>query len=399
MLALLYSLILLYCLLYSFLTFYFVNKNVKTSYDQKNTNFTTKILVVIPAHNEEKNLTKCLEALQNINYSPNLLSIIVLADRCSDNTVNIAKIFGVHVLEDLPNENKCKGDLLKSFCQNHKNKILAYDTICLLDADSMVKPDFFINADKEFKKGHTIIQGVAEACQISNTAVSNFMMVLQSLINVFFYKSFSYKNYSILLNGKGMIISTKILSRIQWPVDSLVEDIEFSILALLKGYEIIFCENMKYEVLQPDTWIGFWHQQRRWISGQLSMNKYIFKIFNNVFVAHNKFIAPLYFLLVGLINSCNLVLLILLVIFAKINVLLPLFIFYYFSALTIAYFTVKYDKRTSKIESIIFFPLIFLLWSFICFTCLMFPQKKWLDISKNKIVITSMINKKFNFNL
>ena len=55
-----------------------------------------KFSVIIPAHNEEKYIGKCLQSvLSAAKYvRPDRVEIIVVANRCTDNTVKIARHYG-----------------------------------------------------------------------------------------------------------------------------------------------------------------------------------------------------------------------------------------------------------------------------------------------------------------
>ncbi len=62
--------------------------------------------VIIPAHNEEKYIGKCLEAIKEAaeSVSPRRVQVIVVANRCTDSTAAIAEEYGAKVLI---NEDKC----------------------------------------------------------------------------------------------------------------------------------------------------------------------------------------------------------------------------------------------------------------------------------------------------
>ena len=59
-----------------------------------------KISIVIPAHNEEKYIGKCLESILKASKSfENQVEIIVVLNRCTDRTEEIAKSYNCILLK------------------------------------------------------------------------------------------------------------------------------------------------------------------------------------------------------------------------------------------------------------------------------------------------------------
>jgi cellulose synthase/poly-beta-1,6-N-acetylglucosamine synthase-like glycosyltransferase len=104
------------------------------------------ITALIPAHNEEKLIGATIQSLMNQDRKPD--RIIVVADNCTDNTVEIAKSFGVEVFLSVDNEKKA-GAL---------NQVLATilpdlgenDTVMIMDADTVLRQGFLSAAAKRF---------------------------------------------------------------------------------------------------------------------------------------------------------------------------------------------------------------------------------------------------------
>jgi hypothetical protein len=72
---------------------------------------TAKIVVVVPAHNEEASIARTLQALLQQTRRPD--RVIVVADNCSDKTVEVARRFGsrVTVIETVGNRDRKVGAL------------------------------------------------------------------------------------------------------------------------------------------------------------------------------------------------------------------------------------------------------------------------------------------------
>lgn len=90
----------------------------------------TVFSVIIPAHNEEKYIGKCLEAIRAATEaaSPLRVQTIVVANRCTDRTADIAREFGAEVCE---NNDKCISSI-----RNAGAKMAAGEILVTIDADS-----------------------------------------------------------------------------------------------------------------------------------------------------------------------------------------------------------------------------------------------------------------------
>lgn len=91
-----------------------------------------KFSVIIPAHNEEKYIGKCLQSvLSAAKYvRPDRVEIIVVANRCTDNTVKIARHYGAAVLI---NDDKCIAAIRNTGAHAAGGEITV-----TLDADSLM---------------------------------------------------------------------------------------------------------------------------------------------------------------------------------------------------------------------------------------------------------------------
>ncbi len=88
--------------------------------------------VVIPAHNEEKYIGKCLQAVRSAAkyVKPDTVEIIVVANRCTDRTAAIARHYGARVLK---NDDKCIAAV-----RNTGVKAARGGIVVTVDADSLM---------------------------------------------------------------------------------------------------------------------------------------------------------------------------------------------------------------------------------------------------------------------
>lgn len=116
-----------------------------------------RITVLIPAHNEEVNINICLDALRR--QTTVATRIIVIADNCTDRTPELALAAGVEVFETVDNNLKKAGGLnqwldINLACMSDQELIM------VVDADSILEPDFIESALGYIREGYHAVGGV-----------------------------------------------------------------------------------------------------------------------------------------------------------------------------------------------------------------------------------------------
>ena len=85
------SLLIIFSVIYSAYLGIFISKLTRINNERNINNL--PVSVIVPARNEEKNLSSCLESLLNQSYPKELYEIIVVDDDSDDNTATIVKLF------------------------------------------------------------------------------------------------------------------------------------------------------------------------------------------------------------------------------------------------------------------------------------------------------------------
>ena len=121
----------IYC---GFVIWFFIGFNRKQAHTNTKTNF---VSIIVAAHNEEKNIGRCLRALTRQTYPANLFEIIVVDDRSTDGTADVAASFAethpqvkLHYIDETPPGMPPKKHALNTGIQQAKGEIL-----CFTDAD------------------------------------------------------------------------------------------------------------------------------------------------------------------------------------------------------------------------------------------------------------------------
>ena len=106
------------------------------------------ITVLIPAHNEALSLPHTLTSLRNQTRPPD--EIIVVADNCTDQTVEIAQSFGVKAFESAENRHR-KAGALNQVLSKILPEMGPHDVILVMDADSQINNTFLETAAEYFR--------------------------------------------------------------------------------------------------------------------------------------------------------------------------------------------------------------------------------------------------------
>lgn len=106
--------------------------------------------VIIPAHNEENYIGKCLESISQASgkVAPDTVQVIVVANRCTDKTVEIAKKYGAEICL---NNDKCISSVRNTGIKASNGEI-----IVTIDADSTMTRDSLIEIKEMLESGKYI---------------------------------------------------------------------------------------------------------------------------------------------------------------------------------------------------------------------------------------------------
>jgi cellulose synthase/poly-beta-1,6-N-acetylglucosamine synthase-like glycosyltransferase len=98
-----------------------------------------RVTVLIPAHDEEVSLPFTLNALAQQTRLPE--RVVVVADNCTDDTVQVAQRTGVDVIETVGNKGK-KGGALNQALAEILPDATGGDVVLVMDADTTITPRF-----------------------------------------------------------------------------------------------------------------------------------------------------------------------------------------------------------------------------------------------------------------
>ncbi|MAO64149.1 MAG: hypothetical protein CL666_04050 [Balneola sp.] len=236
-----------------------------------NSELNRKFAFIIPAHNEEKIISKTIYSLSGLIYPKINYDVFVIADNCTDQTAQIARTLGTNVLERTNPDRKGKGYALRwafDTVLSHKKK---YDALIVVDADSLVSGNFLEVMNDYLDRGSRVMQ-----CSDLVLPEPGNWSVEATRIGFLLYNYVKPLGRKVLglnmgLRGNGMCFSADVLKEIPWQAWSLTEDVEYGLVLLLKGERIDFAPEAEVYAQMPIEASNAETQRSRWEIGRFQI--------------------------------------------------------------------------------------------------------------------------------
>ncbi|MFH1528474.1 MAG: glycosyltransferase [Bacteroidota bacterium] len=228
-------------------------------------NLTTSIL--IPAYNEEKSISQCIDSCLNQTKKPE--EIIIVNDGSTDKTREILdyyqSVYGIKVI----NLKKNTGN--KSKAQEIGLKYVQTDIFIATDADTLLDAGFVEEIIKQFKKNNVVaICGYIKslkynwitACrEISYIYSQNFHKLAQSYINAIF----------VIPGCTSAFNTNNFKKHIFFDHDSITEDLDFTFSLHKLNQKIFYARKAIVYTQDPPNLSSYINQLKRWYGGSWQM--------------------------------------------------------------------------------------------------------------------------------
>lgn len=237
-----------------------------------------RLTVLIPARNEALNLPATLSSLRAQSTPP--AAIWVIADNCTDDTVEVARAAGADVYETVENRHRKAGGLNQLLGQLLP-AMADTDLVLVMDADTSLAADFIQRAFAEFVADSTLdavggmFYGNDEPGFLAQLQRNEYMrysrdigrrlgrvFVLTGTATVFrsdALRAVSDARGSVLPGERGQVYDTY----------SLTEDNELTLALKTLGASMISPQDCRVRTELMPTWRDLWHQRQRWQRGAL----------------------------------------------------------------------------------------------------------------------------------
>ncbi len=232
-----------------------------------------RIVVLIPAHDEEQAIARCVEHVLAQSRVPE--RVVVIAHNCSDGTAEQAREAGAEVME--VEGGSCKADALNEAFERLDDALAPEDVLMVVDADSYLSSGFVANGAAWLEKGYSAVGGVFRGRDdVRGGLVSRYVAFCEQQEYLRYERDVARKGGKALtLTGTAMMIRVAAAREVRdsrpyrrlYTRSSLVEDLEISVRLVNLGHRVVAPVACS---LTTETMSGFrklWKQRVRWKEG------------------------------------------------------------------------------------------------------------------------------------
>lgn len=235
------------------------------------------VVALVPAHNEEGEIEAAIRSLREQEASPDL--IVVIADNCTDGTVQRAQASGAYVFETVGNVHK-KAGALNQVLDLLLPELHDGDSVLVMDADSRLAPTFLAEAMRRLRDGVGGVGGV-----FTGRSGGGFVGMLQRNEYARYARDVArLKGKVLVLTGTATLFSARTLRHVVWAraegllpggsaqvydTNVLTEDNELTLALLHLGYQVISPKGCRLTTEVMPTWRDLYRQRLRWKRGAI----------------------------------------------------------------------------------------------------------------------------------
>ena len=256
-----------------FIGLYFATFVFSTVFEYKNDiyykpkrKFYPKVSLIVPCFNEEKNVSKTLQSILNLDYPKENLEIIIVDDGSIDKTLEIVQEFAKHDnrIKVFHKENGGKYTALNFGIQKSQNPFIG-----TVDADSFLHKDSVKKIMEQFEDPK--IMAVISTVRIANPkTIFEGVQYVEYLMGSLYRKAFSFLNAINVVPGPLSVFNKKVFAKIgPYKKAHQTEDLEFALRIQKANLKIAYAIDAIVYTQGCKTFRELLRQRLRWNRGFL----------------------------------------------------------------------------------------------------------------------------------
>jgi cellulose synthase/poly-beta-1,6-N-acetylglucosamine synthase-like glycosyltransferase len=223
-----------------------------------------RFLVLVPAHNEELSIGRCLAAI-NAQRRP-ADQVLVVADRCTDATAAIARGLGASVLERGAGEEPGRAAARQAGLDHAR--ALEWDAVLMLDADSVVAPGFISACERALAAGAEAVQARSES-ERGRSLTAEASLAAFALQGITLPRGRDRLGAAVRLRGTGMAIRRRLALAHRFGAPAS-EDLVYTLDLLLDAVRCRHVDGARLRSAGTSTWSAFGGQKVRYEAGRMA---------------------------------------------------------------------------------------------------------------------------------
>lgn len=228
----------------------------------------TRLSVVVPAHDEELLIGRCIDSLLAQSYPRGLYEVVVVADNCEDDTAAVAESAGVRVLRRTDASARGKGHALRWAMD-----LLAADqqppgAFVVVDADSVADPGMLAGLEERLRGGAAAVQAEYLVLEGSGSRRERLTGVGFLLFHRVRLGGRGVLGLPANLVGNGMLLSRELTVAHPWNAFSGAEDLEYTAELRLAGIRPVYAPAAVVWGPMPERSGAATEQRVRWEGGR-----------------------------------------------------------------------------------------------------------------------------------
>jgi cellulose synthase/poly-beta-1,6-N-acetylglucosamine synthase-like glycosyltransferase len=227
-----------------------------------------RLAVVVPAHDEELLVGRCVHSLLAQDYPVDRFRVLVVADNSTDATAAVAGATGAEVMVRNQPDARGKGRALRWATDRLLAEPDPPDAIVVVDADSVADPHLLAALAAELESGNDVVQADYTLLDEPGRGRSEMVQAGFLLFHRVRFLGRARLGMPANLVGNGMLLSSRVLEAHPWTAFTGVEDLEQSIQLRLAGIRPCFAPDARVAGPGPASGAGAVRQRLRWEGGR-----------------------------------------------------------------------------------------------------------------------------------
>jgi 1,2-diacylglycerol 3-beta-glucosyltransferase len=204
---------------------------------------TTRVVVLVPAHDEAAGISRCVRSLCDQSYPRDLYQIAVIADNCTDDTALIARKSGAdHVMMRHAPDARGKGQALRWALDQVLTWWPVAEAIVVVDADALAERDLIKSLVRKSEAGADVVQGLNLTSSDDGEGVT-MRLLAHRLVNDARQAGRAVLGLPAYLGGNGMLLGRRTLLEIPWTAFTSAEDLEYGLTLEMAGASVRFARD------------------------------------------------------------------------------------------------------------------------------------------------------------